>query len=501
MVGRNPRLLQSGRQSPSFYAALWQSLERNGVWHGEFWNRRKDGELYLALATISAVRDTQGRVSHYVGIATDITGQKEAEQRIEHLAYYDALTELPNRTLLTQRAELALSMATQLDKPLAVLFLDLDRFKEVNDSLGHPEGDALLLQAAARLRALVRDTDTLSRLGGDEFVLLLPGAEESGTLKVAEKILAAFRAPFSLSGHPLGITISIGIAIFPHDGQNVDELLKNADTALHRAKQNGRNQLEFYDRTMNVATFERLMLESELRQAQQGRQLRAFYQPKIRLSDGQLVGAEALVRWQHPKRGLVPPGHFIPVAETSGLIVELGEWMLDEVCAQLAHWRQEGLALISVAVNLGARHFREPDLVDRIRERLARHGLPAHCLELELTESVLLDNAPQIGASLAALEHLGVGLAIDDFGTGYSSLGYLKRLPLTTLKIDRSFVQDLETDPDDRVLAATIVALGHSLELEIVAEGVESEAQRRLLLEQGCDLAQGYLFSPAVPAD
>ncbi|HRC72415.1 MAG TPA: EAL domain-containing protein [Candidatus Competibacter sp.] len=501
VLGQNPRLLKSERQSESDYAAMWQAVATKGLWQGEFWNRRKDGGLYLVLATINQVWNAAGELTYYISIATDITEQKQAEQRIEHLAYYDALTDLPNRTLLAQRAELALALAARRDEELALLFLDLDRFKEVNDSLGHAEGDTLLVQVATRLKSLLRNSDTVCRLGGDEFVLLLPDAGRDGAPKVADKILAAFREPFTVAGHSLRVTVSVGAALYPHDGITFDDLLKNADTALYRAKQEGRNTQVSYAREMNVAAFERLVLESELRKAIECGQLVAYFQPKVYLSDGRLAGAEALVRWLHPERGLISPGFFIPVAEASGLIVALGDWMLEAVCRQLAAWREAGFPPLTVAVNLAARHFRDLECVGRIQNLLAAHDLPPQALELELTESTLLDGGARTTETLLALQHLGIGLAIDDFGTGYSSLGYLKRLPITALKIDQSFVRDLVTDTDDRVLAATIVNLSHSLGLGVVAEGVETEEQRRILLEQGCDFAQGYLFGPPVPAE
>lgn len=499
--GQSLRMLQSDRQSGTYYRAIWQTVARDGVWRGEFWSRRKDGDLFLALTTFGEVRDTANQVSHYVIIATDITHQKETEQRIEHLAYYDALTDLPNRALLTQRAELALALASRRREEVAVLFLDLDRFKEVNDSLGHAEGDTLLVQAAARLRELVRETDTICRLGGDEFVLLLPDTNQPGATRLASKLVAAFGQPFVVAGHSLRVTVSAGVALYPHDGTTFSELLKNADTALYRAKHEGRNTWVFYARDMNVATFERLVLESQLRKAIDTGQLRAYFQPKVRLSDGGLAGAEALVRWLHPDHGLIPPGRFIPVAEASDLIVDLGDWMLAEVCRQLAVWRGAGLPPLTVAVNLAARHFRDPNFIERLERLLAAHGLPAQALELELTESSLLETGARTAETFLALRRLGLGLAIDDFGAGYSNLSYLKRLPLTALKIDQSFVRDLVTDPDDRILAATIVALGHGLGLKVVAEGVETEEQRRILLDQGCDWVQGYLFAPPMPAE
>ncbi len=498
--GRTPRLLWAERQPKAYFQALWRIVTHEGVWQGEFWARRQDGERRAAMASLGVVRDAADQITHYVGVATDITALKVAEQRIEHLAYYDALTDLPNRALLAQRAELALALAARHRTELALLFFDLDRFKEINDALGHVQGDALLAQVALRFQAVIRAEDTLCRLGGDEFVLLLPDVGQEGALRVTSKLRTAFREPFVIAGHSLPVTGSVGIALYPHDGADFAELLKNADAALHRAKQEGRNTWVFYAPAMNVTAFERLMLEGELRQAIENGQLRAYYQPKVRLSDGAMIGAEALVRWQHPAHGLIPPGQFIPVAEASDLIVALGDWMLAEVCRQLAVWREAGLAPLTVAVNLAARHFREPQLAPQIQDLLTLHGLSPHTLELELTESTLLETGGRTMETLHALERLGVGLALDDFGTGYSSLGYLKRLPLTALKIDQSFVRDLATDADDRTLAATIVALGHSLGLQVVAEGVETEDQRGILCEQGCDLAQGYLFSRPLPA-
>ena len=499
--GRSPRLLWADRQPETYFEVLERTAAREGVWQGEFWARRQDGDRRAALASLCVVRDAAGRITHYVGIATDITAQRAAEQRIERLAYYDALTELPNRALLGQRAELALALATRHRISLAVLFLDLDRFKEVNDAFGHNAGDTLLEQVAARLQALVRTEDTVCRLGGDEFVLLLSEADQEGALRVADKVLAAFRQPFVVADHALNVTASVGIALYPHDGADFAELLKNADAALYRAKHAGRNTRLFYDRAMNATSLARMVLEAELRQAIAAGQLRAYYQPKVCLADGALVGAEALVRWEHPERGLVPPGQFIPVAEASDLIVALGDWMLVEVCRQLATWRRQGAPPLTVAVNLAARHFRQPELADRLRGLLDAYGLPAQALELELTESTLLDASAGTVETLRQLERLGLGLAIDDFGTGYSSLSYLKHLPLTALKIDQGFVRDLVTDPDDRAIAVTIIALGHHLALAVVAEGVETEDQRRFLLEQGCDLAQGYLFSRPLPAE
>jgi len=476
---------------------LSQSLTSTEPLHfGEVNYLQPDGTNRIAQISVIPINDDL-----LFGIAHDITEIKAAQQTIEHLAYYDALTDLPNRALLTQQAHLALALAARHGEQLAILFLDLDRFKDINDALGHTAGDALLVQVAHRLRALLRAEDTVCRLGNDEFVALLSGAGRTDALHITGKMLAASRQPFTVAGHSLHITLSAGIALYPSDGADFDELLKNADTALHRAKQVGRNAWMFYTQEMNVTSIARLTLEAELRQAIDTDQLCAYYQPKLRLADGALAGAEALVRWRHPKRGLIPPSEFIPVAEASDLIVALGDWMLEEVSRQQAAWRKAGVPIFSVAVNLAARHFREPGLVAYIKSLLEIDSILPEQLELELTESTLIETGTQIKDTLKALEQLGIGLAIDDFGTGYSSLSYLKQLPITTLKIDQSFVRDLESDSDNRTLASTIVALGHSLNLKVVAEGVEAEQQRRILLEYGCDLAQGYLFSRPLPAE
>ncbi|MDQ5911346.1 MAG: hypothetical protein QG599_3443 [Pseudomonadota bacterium] len=499
-LGKKPFFLRGG-QSEAHYRAIWQIVEKEGAWQGKFWGRCKNGGLCPMLCTLTEVRDAAGQLIHYVGIATDITFQKEADLRIQHLAYYDALTHLPNRILLTQRAEQALAQAKRRGEELTLLFLDLDRFKEINDTLGHAEGDALLVAAATLIKDRIREADTISRMGSDEFTLLLPDTNQTDAMRLAEKLLTAFREPFVVAGHSLRVTASIGIAIYPHDGATFSDLLKNADTALHQAKQDGRDTLRFYDREMNQATFERLVLEAELRTAIQAGQLRAYFQPKVHLADGRPAGAEALVRWLHPEHGLIPPSRFIPLAEATDMIVAIGDWMLEEVCRQLATWRDAGLPQLTIAVNLAARHFRDPGLVERIQRLLTTYHLPPDRLELELTETTLIEMGPQTMTALATLHRMGVGLAIDDFGTGYSSLRYLKHLPITVLKIDQSFVRDLVTERDDRTLAATIVMLGHGLKLAVVAEGVETEEQRRILIAQGCDLAQGYLFSPPLPAE
>ncbi len=433
-------------------------------------------------------------------VVRDVSERKQVEERIHHLAYHDSLTGLPNRALLTEQATLILALTARRKSSLALLFCDLDYFKDINDSLGHVVGDLLLMQVANQLKRALRNTDTLARLGGDEFIVLLPELERDGATQVADKILTVLREPVVLGDHRFALTGSIGISLYPDDGANFQELLKNADTAMYQAKQDGRNAFRFYNPAMHAASLERLELMSALRKAIQTGQLRTYFQPKVCLADGRVVGAEALVRWQHPEQGLILPGRFIPVAENNDLIVAIGNWVLEDTCRQLAAWRAAGLPRLSVAVNLAAQHFRESNLVQELEKLLERYELPHAALELELTESTILDTGSETMNTLRELKRLGFNLAIDDFGTGYSSLAYLKNLPIDSLKIDRSFVRDLTTNPDDRAISAIIVTLGHSLGLVVVAEGVETEQQRVILLQQGCDFAQGYLFSPPLPA-
>jgi len=433
-------------------------------------------------------------------ILRDVSERRHAQERIEHMAHHDPLTGLPNRTLLTEQAELVLALTARRKTNMALLFCDLDHFKDINDSLGHVTGDILLMQVASQIKKILRDADTLARWGGDEFIILLPEAERNSAVRVAEKILMLLQEPIVLGEHRLTVTGSIGISLYPHDGVNFQELLKNADTALYQAKQSGRNVFRFYDPATHTASLERLTLMSALRKAIKTGQLRTYFQPKVCLTNGQVVGAEALVRWQHPDQGLLPPSRFIPLAEDNDLIIGIGCWVLEDVCQHLAAWRAAGLVPPSIAVNIAARHFCAPDLVQELESLLQRYELPHQSLELELTESTVLEAESKTLATSQQLRETGFTLAIDDFGTGYSSLVYLKNLPITSLKIDRSFIRDLTTDPDDRAIAAVIVTLGHSLGLEVVAEGVETEEQRAILLEQGCSFAQGYLFSPPLPA-
>jgi len=422
------------------------------------------------------------------------------QRRIERLAYYDGVTGLANRTLLADRVGQALQVAAKLNLPTSLLLLDIDRFKTINESMGHAVGDLLLQAIARRLQAGLRETDTLARLGGDEFVALLPGCDAAAAMHMADKLLAELAPPMQLPGREgLNLTASIGVCSFPDDGQNLDQLLKNADLAMYEAKAAGRNCARFFLRSMNEALDDKLKLEAALRHALSGNALSLHYQPKLRMADNALVGVEALLRWQDPTLGSVPPDRFIPVAEESGLINALDAWVLEAACAQMAAWRVAGIDVPSVSVNVSPLRFVQDDVASQVRELLVRHGLRAGQLTLEITERLMLDNDSAARRQLAELHRMGVQLSVDDFGTGYSSLSYLKRLPVNELKLDKSFVADLETDADDRALAAAVIGIGRGLGLTVVAEGVETDAQRRILLEAGCEVAQGWLLGRAMP--
>ncbi len=500
VLGRNPRILSSGRHSAEFYEAMWQAITTEGKWQGELWNRRKDGAVYPVWVRISVYRDAAGKICNYVGVATDITERLAAQESIRQLAYFDPLTELPNRRMLEDRVRQALATAERERKQSALLFIDLDQFKTINDSLGHSAGDQLLIEVARRLQACVRRMDTVARLGGDEFVVLLTDVTLEGASEVARKILDVVARSFQFNEHELGVTPSLGISIYPQDGRDFETLLKHADTAMYRAKDAGRNAFQFFTSEMNEAALERLMLENSLRQGLERGEFILYYQPQVNVRSGQIVGAEALVRWRHPKIGLVPPGKFIPAAEISGLIVSIGEWVLRESCRQNKAWQDAGLPSISVAVNISSVQFRGGQLEENVRSVLAETGMPAECLELELTEGILMGGASETVDTLKRMSDMGVKLAIDDFGTGYSSLSYLKRFPIDKLKIDQSFVRDIVVDPDDLAIANAVISMGHSLRLSVIAEGVERSEQLEILTKEGCDEVQGYYFSAPLPA-
>lgn len=500
-VGQTPRLLRSGRHDKAFYEDMWGTINATGSWEGEIWNRRKCGELFPEWLTITAVRDDAGSVTHYVATLTDITQRKEAEYEIRNLAFYDPLTRLPNRRLLLERLKHALSAITRSEHGGALLFIDLDNFKTLNDTYGHDMGDLLLQQVAERLAGCVREADTVARLGGDEFVVLLEdlsGTPQDAALQaktVGEKILLTLNQPYPLAGHDYHSTPSIGITLFSGPHNLSDELMKRADLALYDAKAAGRNTLRFFDPAMQAAVTARASLETDLRKGLQQGQFVLHYQPQIDES-GTISGTEALVRWQHPSLGLVAPTTFIPLAEETGLILPLGQWVLETACRQLATWAAvPGRAHLSLSVNVSVRQFRQPDFVAQVLAVLERTGAAPGRLQLELTESLLLDDVEEVIAKMAALRARGVSFALDDFGTGYSSLSYLRRLPLDQLKIDKSFVTDIIGNSNDAVISKTIVALAHSLGLAVIAEGVETTEQRQFLALQGCRSYQGFLLS------
>lgn len=507
VVGQNPRILSSGRHNSDFYASMWDSIQTTGGWDGEIYNKRKNGEIYPERLTITAVKDQDGGVTNFVATQTDITARKAAEDEIRNLAFYDPLTHLPNRRLLMDRLKQAMATSAHSGRKGALLFLDLDHFKDLNDTLGHGIGDLLLQQVALRLGSCVRAGDTVARLGGDEFVILLEDlGEQSGeaaaqTKAIGEKILISLNQRYLLEDYEYHNSPSIGATLFIGHAQPQEELLKQADIALYQAKNAGRNMLRFFDPQMQDAINMRTALEDKLRKALEGRQFHLYYQIQVD-NFRHSLGAEALIRWAHPERGLVSPLQFIPLAEKMGLILPIGIWVLEEACAQLKAWQNEEITCnLVLAVNVSAKQFLQPDFVAQMRRILIKSGAQPCLLKLELTESMLLDNIENTIATMSELKEIGIQFSLDDFGIGYSSLQYLKRLPLNQLKIDQSFVRDIALDDNDQAIVRTIIAMAHSLSLDVIAEGVETEDQRQLLLENGCTHFQGYLFGKPLPID
>ena len=500
-----PGMLTADRQQATHLQYILGQLNQRGSWEGEVWLKRKGGENFPAWVGITAVHDEEGDLVSYVCFFSDISERKASEQRIHRLAYYDALTHLPNRTLFQDRLHSALQHAERHNEWVVLMFLDLDRFKPINDSLGHAAGDRMLKDVAVRLSACVDGDDTVARMGGDEFTLLLqPRATREGALNraihVAEQILSSLARPFVLEGREFFVTASIGIALAPQDGDELSQLMKNADTAMYHAKERGKNNFQFYQADMNASALERLELESDLRHAQEQGQFVLHYQPQFSGDGRRLTGVEALLRWKHPSRGLVPPDEFIPVLEELGLVVQVGEWVLEEACRQLRAWHEDKIRIPKISVNLSARQFAEGDLTSRIAAILSRTGVAPACLEVELTESILMRDVSSAMQTLNELKRLGLCIAVDDFGTGYSSLNYLKQFPIDVLKIDRSFVDGLPDGEQDAQIARAIIAMAHSLNMMVIAEGVESHAQLEFLREHGCDEVQGYLLGRPMPA-
>ena len=505
VVGRTPAVLHSGRQSKAFYAGMWEALKQTGYWQGEIWNRSKCGNVYAEWVTISAVRAPDGRISHYVGVYSDISKNKEALAEIHRLAYYDPLTGLPNRRLLLDRMCQALAGCRRSKRHGALLFLDLDKFKNLNDTRGHDVGDQLLIEVARRIRANVREVDTVARLGGDEFVVMLEELSTDAkkaamqTRQVGEKLRVALARPYNLPGRDHHCAASLGATIFLGTRETVETLLKQADLALYKAKESGRNALHFFDPTMQTALNERAALEADLHVALDHQQFELYYQPQIG-SNHQIIGAEALLRWMHPTRGVVQPGEFIAMAEDTGLIVPIGMWVLDAACAQVNAWSGATATRdLQLAINISARQFRNQDLVDQVSKAVERSGIDPSRLKFELTESTVIANFEDSVAKMRALSSLGIRFSLDDFGTGYSSLSYLTRLPLSQIKIDRSFVANVPDVPRDAVIVQTIVTMATNLKLDVIAEGVETEAQHGYLEQLGCNAFQGYLFSRPLP--
>ena len=507
IVGKTPSLLKSGRHDAAFYAAMWEQLRTTGTWQGEVWDRRKNGEIFPKWLAITAVKGEEGAITHYVGAHQDITERKIAEERIKELAFFDQLTGLPNRTLLLDRLRQSMTASSRNNSHGALLFIDLDNFKILNDTLGHDMGDILLRQVAQRLAGSVREVDTVARLGGDEFVVALGSLSANlddaatQTEAVGGKILAALNASYQLLDTEYRSSASIGATLFRGHHASVDDLMKQADLAMYKSKAQGRNVFHFFDPDMETVVMERVSLEKDLRAAIQQGQFALHYQAQV-VGDGSVTGAEALLRWQHPQRGAVSPAVFIPLAEETGLILALGNWVLEAACAQLARWADRAdMAQLTVAVNVSARQFHEADFVEQVLAIISRSGANPNRLKLELTESLLVDKVEDVIEKMFALKAKGVGFALDDFGTGYSSLSYLKRLPLDQLKIDQSFVRDVLVDPNDAAIARTIVALAQSLGLGVIAEGVETAAQRAFLATAGCHAYQGYFFSRPLPVE
>lgn len=499
-IGQTPRLLKSGQHDAKFYQAMWEQITETGHWQGEIWNRRKGGELYPQWLGISAVEGTQGGDYEYIAVFMDISDYKNAQSRIEHLAHHDPLTGLPNRTLLRDRFRQTRAHANRQKSMVGMLYLDLDHFKNINDTLGHPAGDQLLLEAAQRLHECVRDNDTVSRIGGDEFVVLLSDVNSPDNMaEVSQKVLIALAKTFDIQQNSYNLSCSIGISIYPNDGDDFDSLLQKADTALYQAKNSGRNNYQFFTEIMNRKIARRMQLEGQMRLGLDQGQFFLVYQPQFALRTGRILGAEALLRWQHPSLGHVSPAEFIEVAEDSGFIIELGHFVMRQACRQAKMWMDGGQSL-RIAVNVSYAQFMRNNLLQLVQSCLDETGLPPQYLELELTESILAAEPEKVLSVVKVLQVQGVRFSIDDFGTGYSSLSYLKRFAVDKLKIDQSFVRDVPGDPDDEAIVGAIINLARSLKIKCIAEGVETQAQAAFLMQLNCDEVQGYLFAKPLSA-
>ena len=501
VIGNNPRMFVSGLNDEIARQEIWTSVKTNGKWQGEVLDRRKNGEIFTEWLSISALRDNSGKITHYIALMSDISERKAVEERMLYLARHDALTGLPNRMLFQDRLQQAIASAERQHGSVALLFLDLDRFKNVNDALGHHHGDMLLQEVARRIQLSVRSSDTVSRLGGDEYVILLLDMDDLGDImQVANKLIEAIANPYQLETHSVHLTTSVGVSVYPQDGTDSETLIKNADTAMYQAKDAGRNCFRFFTQAMNRSIAKRIELENKLREALKKNELSLHYQPLVDLRSRQIVAAEALVRWHHPVDGLIPTAEFIRIAEETGMIAPLGEWVLGEACRQNQEWRAQGLREITMSVNLSPVQLHDRNLAETVMRALSLSGMPGNALELEITESAMMRNPEQAIAMLKKLNGLGIRFSIDDFGTGYSSLSYLKKFPVDMLKIDQSFVRDLTMDNDDAAIVKAMISMAGSLGMQVVAEGVENAEQLRFLEALDCEMIQGYYFSRPLPA-
>ena len=499
--GESPKIFASGRNDQTFYQHMWGAINDKGYWEGEMWNRKKDGTPFLQWMTVNVIRNPQGKVSQHVAIFSDITERKKTEELIWRQANFDALTGLPNRAMLHSRLDEELAMCSRRGYGLAVVYLDIDGFKDVNDSLGHDAGDKLLVCIAQRLKGQLRNTDTIARWGGDEFTIVLNNLEHpewAGAM--AQKFIALINEPIDLHGREIQVGGSAGIAIYPEDGETQEALTTHADIAMYQAKHNGKNQFQFFHAEMKQNTMKRLATIDSIKSALEGQDFELYYQPQIRLRDKKIVGMEALVRMDGGDKGIASPSQFIPCAEETGLIIPLGEWVLSEACRQVSEWNEKFGIELCVAVNLSAKQFRAAELTEIVLQNINQYSLAAHQIELEITESVLMDDVEQAIKVMSVLDSLGISIAIDDFGTGYSSLSYLKRFPISTLKIDQSFISDLKFESDDAAIVRSVIALAESLQLNVVAEGVEEREQMQMLQQLDCQLAQGYYFAEPMDA-
>ena len=502
VIGKTPKILNSNRHGAAFFQKMWREIKKNGFWQGEIWNRRKNGEIYPQWQNISEVLDAKNRPINYISVFSDISAIKHSQERLEHLAHHDSLTGLPNRALLDEHLAHGLARAKRQGYVLAVLFLDLDRFKNVNDSLGHPAGDELLRQVSKRLKQLIREEDLVARQSGDEFAIVLEKPSDGQSVaRVAQKCIDAFVQPFLIEKGEVYTSASIGISVYPDDGEQVDELLKHADTAMYHAKELGRNNYRFYNKQMTQQAVERLALESQIRRALEQNEFVLEYQPQISLNTREITGVEALIRWRQADGMLVLPTRFIQLAEESGLIEKIDRWVLAEACRQAKCWQQAGLPSVRMAVNVSGFSIERGVLLEMVEMALVKSQLNPELLELEITEGYLMQHREQATMVMDHLREQGVSFSIDDFGTGYSSLRYLKTLPINRLKIDRAFIRDLPDDESDKAITMAVIALGHSMQMQIVAEGVEHHEQAAFLAEQGCDFAQGFMYSKSVSAE